>query len=388
MNYKEKIILIANNLFGSFLNSLYFIYPSYFNFPSSIYFSLVAISYISSLISSVFFGNLKINEKNYLTISMIGVIGPFLSIFFLLIPNPILFILSYFLFNFTYYSTYFSFLLYYKDVQLNFYFNIYWTFGSIILQFSSLILSIFYNLYLVAILFLISIIIILSRNIYLFLFTEKYEINLLEKIDKLFSIAEGNIEKFGSLHPFYEGLIFPINIKKIKIGFLELYNLFVLIGFSLIWSSLVYSVNLFSLSFIYPSLLFINGIYSSILYRIYKRSISFKNIKIGIISRLLMGIVLFIIMILLLSNKTISAIILTLLFILAAFSWTMFQYFFDNYIINYYPQKFGNIYFFRNIGGAIGSLLLYIISLQYGLIISFLILSISIFFLNYTLKVK
>jgi accessory gene regulator protein AgrB len=39
-------------------------------------------------------------------------------------------------------------------------------------------------------------------------------------------------------------------------------------------------------------------------------------------------------------------------------------------------------------GGAIGSLLLYIISIQYGLIIAFLILSISFFFLNYALKVK
>ncbi|BFI73056.1 hypothetical protein YN1_0430 [Nanoarchaeota archaeon] len=386
MNYKEKTLLIGNNLFGGILNSLYFIYPSYFNFPSSIYFSLVAISYIGSLLSSVIFGNLKINEKNYIPIGSIGIIGPLLSTLLLIFPNELIFIISYFLFNFTYYSTYFSFLLYYKDVKLNFYFNIYWTIGSVIPQISSLILSIMYNLYLVAFLFLISIIIVLSRNLYLFLFTDKYQLNLLENIDKIFSIAESNINNFGSLYPLFEGLVFPINIKKLRIGYLEIYNLFVLIGFSLVWSSLVYSVDKFSLSFIYPFLLFINGIYTSILYKLYKRNISFRNIKIGIVSRFLIGIILFITILIYIHNQIINAIILLILFILAAFSWTMFQYFFDNYIINNFPQKFGNIYFFRDIGGAIGSLLLYIVPVSYGLILSFLILSISTFFFNYALK--
>ncbi len=45
MNYKEKIILISNNLVGGILNSLFFVYPFYFNFPSNIYYSLISISY-------------------------------------------------------------------------------------------------------------------------------------------------------------------------------------------------------------------------------------------------------------------------------------------------------------------------------------------------------
>jgi len=85
-------------------------------------------------------------------------------------------------------------------------------------------------------------------------------------------------------------------------------------------------------------------------------------------------------------SKIYNAMVLLVLFILAAFSWTMFQYFFDNYIILNYPQKFGNIYLFRNLGGAIGSLLLYYISVQYGLFLSFIILGISFFFLNHVLK--
>ncbi|MCG2868824.1 MAG: hypothetical protein L7H07_02005 [Candidatus Nanopusillus sp.] len=385
MNYKEKIILISNNLVGGMLNSLFFVYPYYFNFPSNVYYSLISISYIGSIISSAIFGNIRINEKNYINIAMIGVIGPLLSSLLLIYPNIYLLILSFFLFNITTSSTYFSFLLYYRDVSLNFYFNIYWTFGEIIPQISLIFLSLIYNIYIVFILLLLSTLIIIYRKLYLFLFSSAYELNLLKKIDKMFSIAENNIDKFGTLYPIFEGLIFPLNIKKLRIGYLELYNLFVLIGFSLVWASLVYSVNVFSLSTIFPFLLFINGLYTSILYKIYKREINFRNIKIGIFSRFFIGIIILLSLIFSLS-KIYNAIILTVLFILAAFSWTMFQYFFDNYIILNYPQKFGNIYLFRNLGGAIGSLLLYYISVQYGLFLSFIILGISFLFLNYVLK--
>jgi len=385
MNYKEKIIIISNNLVGGMLNSLFFVYPYYFNFPSSVYYSLVAISYIGSIISSAIFGNIKINEKNYINIAMIGIIGPFLSSIILIYPNVYLLILSFFLFSITYSSTYFSFLLYYKDVSLNFHFNIFWTFGEIIPQISLLFISLIYNIYIVAILLLLSIMIITYRKLYLFIFSSAYELNLLERIDKMFSVAENNIDKFGVIYPIFEGLVFPLNIKKLRIGYLELYNLFVLIGFSLVWTSLVYSVNIFSLSIIFPFLLFINGLYTSILYKIYKREINFRNIKIGILSRFLIGIIILLSLILSLS-KIFNAIVLLILFILAAFSWTMFQYFFDNYIILNYPQRFGNVYLFRNLGGAIGSLLLYYISVQYGLFFSFIILGISFFFLNYVLK--
>ncbi|MFP3167086.1 MAG: hypothetical protein RXQ68_01525 [Candidatus Nanopusillus sp.] len=385
MNYKEKIIIISNNLVGGMLNSLFFVYPYYFNFPSSVYFSLVAISYIGSIISSAIFGNVKINDKNYINISMIGVIGPLLTSILLVYPNIYLLILSFLLFTITYSSTYFSFLLYYKDVSLNFYFNIYWTFGEVIPQIFLLFLSIIYNIYIVSIILLLSIMVIMYRKLYLFLFSSAYELDLLERIDKMFSVAENNIDKFGALYPIFEGLVFPMNIKKLRIGYLELYNLFVLIGFSLVWTSLVYSVNIFSLSIIFPFLLFINGLYTSILYKIYKREINFENIKIGILSRFLIGIIILLSLILSLS-KIYNAIILLILFILAAFSWTMFQYFFDNYIILNYPQKFGNVYLFRNLGGTIGSLLLYYISVQYGLFLSFIILGISFFFLNYVLK--
>jgi hypothetical protein len=385
MNYKEKIIIISNSLVGGMLNSLFFVYPYYFNFPSNIYYSLISISYIGSIISSVIFGNIKINEKNYINNAMIGVIGPLLSSILLIYPNIYLLILSFLLFSITTSSTYFSFLLYYKDVSLNFHFNIYWTFGEIIPQISLLFLSLIYNIYIVAILLLLSIMIIIYRKLYLFIFSSAYELNLLERIDKMFSVAENNIDKFGAVYPIFESLIFPLNIKKLRIGYLELYNLFVLIGFSLVWTSLVYSVNMFSLSIIFPFLLFINGLYSSILYKIYKREINFRKIKIGILSRFLIGIIILLSLLLSLS-KIYNAIIILILFILAAFSWTMFQYFFDNYIILNYPQKFGNIYLFRNLGGTIGSLLLYYISVQYGLFLSFIILGISFFFLNYILK--
>jgi len=385
MNYKEKIIIISNSLVGGMLNSLFFVYPYYFNFPSNVYYSLVAISYIGSIISSAIFGNIKINDKNYINIAMIGIIGPLLSSIILIYPNVYLLILSFLLFTITYSSTYFSFLLYYKDVSLNFHFNIFWTFGEIIPQISLLFLSLIYNIYIVSILLLLSIMIIIYRKLYLFIFSSAYELNLLERIDKMFSVAENNIDKFGVIYLISEGLIFPLNIKKLRIGYLELYNLFVLIGFSLVWTSLIYSVNIFSLSTIFPFLLFINGLYASILYKIYKREINFRNIKIGILSRFLIGIIILSSLILSLS-KIYNAILLLILFILAAFSWTMFQYFFDNYIILNYPQRFGNVYLFRNLGGAIGSLLLYYISVQYGLFLSFIILGISFFFLNYILK--
>jgi hypothetical protein len=346
MNYKEKIIIISNSLVGGMLNSLFFVYPYYFNFSSNIYFSLISISYIGSIISSAIFGNIKINEKNYINIAMIGVIGPLLSSILLVYPNVYLLILSFLLFTITYSSTYFSFLLYYKDVSLNFHFNIYWTFGEVIPQISLLFLSLIYNIYIVSIILLLSIIIIMYRKLYLFLFSSVYELDLLERIDKMFSVAENNIDKFGAIYPIFEGLIFPLNIKKLRIGYIELYNLFVLIGFSLVWASLVYSVNIFSLSIIFPFLLFIDGLYTSILYKIYKREINFRKIKIGILSRFLIGIIILLFLILSLS-KIYNAIIILILFILAAFSWTMFQYFFDNYIILNYPQKFGNIYLFR-----------------------------------------
>jgi hypothetical protein len=337
------------------------------------------------MISSAIFGNIKINEKNYTNIAMIGIIGPLLSSILLIYPNIYLLMLAFLLFTITYPSTYFSFLLHYKDVSLNFYFNIYWTFGQVIPQILLIFISIIYNVYIVSILLIISTIVILHRKLYLFLSSSTHELNLLERIDKMFSVAEKNIDKFGVIYPIFEGLVYPLNIKKLKIEYLELYSLFVLVGFSLVWASLVYSVNIFSLSMIFPFLLFINGLYTSILYKIYKREINFRNIRIGILARFLMGVIILLSLALSLS-EIYNAMILLVLFILAAFSWTMFQFFFDNYIILNYPQKFGNIYLFRNIGGAIGALLLYTISVQYGLFLAFIILGISFFFLNHVLK--
>jgi len=198
------------------LNSLFFVYPYYFNFSSSVYYSLVAISYIGSIISSAIFGNIKINEKNYINIAMIGVIGPLLSSILLFYPNIYLLIISFLLFTITYSSTYFSFLLYYKDVGLNFHFNIYWTFGEIIPQISLLFLSLIYNIYIVSIILLLSIIVIMYRKLYLFLFSSAYELNLLERIDKMFLVAENNIDKFGAIYPIFEGLIFSTEYKKVK----------------------------------------------------------------------------------------------------------------------------------------------------------------------------
>jgi hypothetical protein len=385
MNSKEKIIILSNSLLGGMLNSLFFVYPYYFNFPSNVYYFLVSISYIGSIISSAIFGNIKINEKNYTNIAMIGIIGPLLSSMLLIYPNIYLLMLAFLLFTITYPSTYFSFLLHYKDVSLNFYFNIYWTFGQIIPQILLIFISIIYNVYIVSILLILSTIVILHRKLYLFLSSSTHELDLLERIDKMFSVAEKNIDKFGVIYPIFEGLVYPLNIKKLRIGYLELYSLFVLVGFSLVWASLVYSVNIFSLSMIFPFLLFINGLYTSILYKIYKREINFRNIRIGILARFLMGVIILLSLALSLS-EIYNAMILLVLFILAAFSWTMFQFFFDNYIILNYPQKFGNIYLFRNIGGAIGALLLYTISVQYGLFLAFIILGISFFFLNHVLK--
>jgi len=385
MNGKEKIIIISNSLLGGMLNSLFFVYPYYFNFPSNIYYFLIFISYIGSIISSAIFGNIKINEKNYINIAMIGIIGPFLSSMLLIYPNIYLLMLAFLLFIITYSATYFSFLLRYKDVSLNFYFNIYWTFGQIIPQILLIFISVVYSIYIVSILLILSTIIILHRKLYLFLYSSTYELDLLERIDRIFSVAEKNIDKFGVIYPIFEGLIYPLNIKKLRIGYLELYSLFVLVGFSLVWASLVYSVNRFSLSMIFPLLLFINGLYTSILYKIYKREINFRNIKIGILARFLIGIIILLSLALSLS-EIYNVMILLVLFILAAFSWTMFQFFFDNYIILNYPQKFGNIYLFRNMGGAIGALLLYTISVQYGLFLAFIILGISFFFLNHVLK--
>lgn len=114
--------------------------------------------------------------------------------------------------------------MYYKDVKLNFYFNIYWTIGEIIPQISLLFVSIMLNLYIISILLLLSILVVLSREIYMFLFTEAYELNLLVKIDKIFSQIDHDISNFGTLVPLFEGLLYPINIRKLKFGYIELYN--------------------------------------------------------------------------------------------------------------------------------------------------------------------
>ncbi|MGB9674817.1 MAG: hypothetical protein ACPLX8_01655, partial [Nanopusillaceae archaeon] len=76
------------------------------------------------------------------------------------------------------------------------------------------------------------------------------------------------------------------------------------------------------------------------------------------------------------------------LYILAAFSWVMFQFYFDNYILVNHPTKFGNVFFFRNLGGLIGSLLLTFASRFHLLIFSIVILSISLFLMDYFLRIK
>ncbi|WP_256443525.1 hypothetical protein [Candidatus Nanopusillus massiliensis] len=38
----------------------------------------------------------------------------------------------------------------------------------------------------------------------------------MKRIDKMFSIAENNIDKFGTLYSIFEGLVFPLNIKKLR----------------------------------------------------------------------------------------------------------------------------------------------------------------------------
>ncbi len=346
---KEELIILINSFFGGIINGVMFVYINNFNLPNILYTVLVFSSYFGSILSSLIFGSIVINNKNYINISLFGIFGPFISIILLLSYDPILYVLSLFIFNSTHLATYFAFLRYYLDVKINFKFSLYLTIGLAASQIFLLFLDIIFIIYLLIVAYLVFFVIYLAKNRNKELISEIY---LLERIDNALDKLEASLVQFS----IFESNNFPFKFKDIKIDNILLYNLFVLLGYSILWTTLVNFTNFVNLGSFYPLFLFINNLFTVILYKIYPNTLDLKKIIIGFILRAIIGIFIIGFLMVKLSDMKYMIIFVSILYILTSISWTLFQYFFDMYILKYNPEKFGRISLFRNVGGLFGSL--------------------------------
>jgi len=95
---KEKIIILVYMLLTNIGFSLILYAIKNFGYPDIFYSYAIATLYISSLLAAFLYGNIEINERNYIFFSFLGIFSTLISIFFLIYPEKFSYILFMFCF--------------------------------------------------------------------------------------------------------------------------------------------------------------------------------------------------------------------------------------------------------------------------------------------------
>jgi len=355
---KEKIIILIYMLLTNVGYSFILYAIKNFEYPDVFYSYAITTLYVSSLLASLLYGNIEINERNYVFFNFLGIFSTLISIFFLVYPKNFTYILLSIIFSyFIGSSTSYAMIRVKKDVGLYYYFTLYGLFGFVLAQilifikmdFQYLILLTFFSFFLVTIL-LFSF--YFKKFLDFIISSIKEEYGILGTIERVMSYVEKN----------GEGVSFKLIGKP---SILSLLNFIVLIIFSVFWTSLVTKSSTFNVY--YPVFMFSNSLFTAISYKYLKKKPDVHKSLIGLYIRMFsIGVLLF-----MLINDLNNVYLYLFLYILASISWAIFSFYMDDYVLNVKNSEYGYVIFFRNIASIIGASLVSIIGIYYSLIITF-----------------
>jgi len=362
---RDKLIILLYTLASNvgYAFTLYIL--KRFNYPAVFYSYLLTVMNVSSLLSALVYGNINMNEKNYLFYSFLGIFLTVISIFLLIYPENFNFlvlsvILSFFLGS----STTYAILLVKKDVGLYYHFTIYGMFGYIIAQLLLLTnLDFHYLIVLTFISFFMFTVILFAFYFKKFLdfiiSSIKEEYGLLGTIEKIVGYMENKGEE--------------VSFKLIgKPTLLSYVNFLFLLVFSVFWTVLVTLSSAYNNY--YPIFLLLNSLSTAVVYKYLKKTPSVYKSLIGVIIRFLSIVLILLSVILAFSNLYVYVVF----YILAGISWAIFSYYMDNFIFSKRHEEYGYVVFFRNLSSIIGSLIVGFIGIYYSLILTFPIFVLSL----------
>jgi len=362
---RDKLIILIYQLVTNIGYAFILYAVKSFGYPEVFYSYVIATIYISNLLSALLYGNITMNEKNYIFYGFLGIFLTLISVFLLIYPENFTFIILSVIFSFFLgSSTTYAFLRVKRDVKLYYYFTIYGLLGFIIAQ---LLLLTNLSFHYLIILTFISFFII---TIVLFIFYFKKFLDfIVSSIKEEYGLL-GTMERIVS---YMENKGEAISFKLIgKPSLLSYINFLFLFIFSVFWTSLVTLSSAYNNY--YPMFLLLNGLFTALFYKYLKKAQSIYKSLIGVIMRVLSIILILVSVIYGLSNPYIYAIF----YILAGISWAIFIFYMDDFVLNKKNEEYGYVVFFRNLASIIGASTVGFIGIYYSLILTFPVFVLSL----------
>ncbi|RIB35296.1 MAG: hypothetical protein BXU00_02080 [Candidatus Nanoclepta minutus] len=355
---RDKLTILFFSIFTNIGYSLILYSIKSFGYSDIYYTYFLSVFYLSSLLSALLYGNIEINEKNYVFYNFLGMFATLISIFFLYNPDRFINIILSTVFSYLIGSaTSFSIIRYKKDVGLYYYFTLYGLFGYLIAQ-ALLFSNLGFNMIVLMSFFSFFIVNIILFSFYFEKFSKfiinsiKEDYGLLGTIDRLINYVEVEEEKFSMKFVGRPTII-------------SLINLLVGILYSLFWSVLVIKSSVYNAY--YPMFLFVNSISSLFIYKFMKKTNSMLPSLVGVTLRMFSVVILLYMLI-----KGIDSLSLYfVLYMLAGVSWAEFSYYMDNYVLMKGGEEYGYVTFFRNLSSIVGVSLVGLIGTYFSLILSF-----------------
>lgn len=374
----EKRLVIINGIISSIASTLILIFITKYKLPDyfiGIYFSLQA---LTPILSSLFLSIIKIDNRNFLDLAYLGVLGPYISIVFFIDPNISNLLLSIFLLNFLSGFTLYSITIAKGTTKYYFYNAVSQSVGAFI---SFFLFNLNFLLYVSLISIVFSfIILIFSIEYFKIMITEFYDAvkkgyGVLYYVDKLNEYIKNVYSDEGMIKSFFD-------LKNIKLGKLEFFNFLILIAYSSIWTSIAVYVKNVGLMQIYLLATSMNLLSSGILYKLLENNKNTYLVKTGILIRSFLGILVLLFIFKIINISSYDFLVIFLL-ILASISWVFFQYIQDKIILEKYGYRLGSINLFRNIGGTIGPLISSFIGISISTMFAIFILMFALFLFNF-----
>ena len=349
---RRYILLLTSALFSSIISSFLYIYIKYLNFPEYFYSVLIAIPSLAAIFSAITYGHLKYTKENYFNYVLFGIFGTLLSTYiYVFYKDPFIYIINTFLFNFSATVAYYAIIKYTKDVKMNFYNAIFTLIGYLIVY---LLVLIYTNLDFLFILFFIAhfigflvVTILVAKNLILNIIeTLKKEIGILNIVDTILASVEEKVNKE------LERYVPDIRLNEIKIERISLINFIAVIGFSSIYTKVVYLVNTYNLTNMFPIFFLISSGIGALAFLIPPKE-NIKLSSLGMLIRIFVGILILLVLFNIINIQSYSLAFFILLFILIPLSWNLFVLYADNFILKVREELFSSVYFFRNLAGFI-----------------------------------
>jgi len=362
---RDKLIILVYQLVTNIGYAFILYAVKSFGYPPVFYSYVLTTIYISNLLSALLYGNIAMNEKNYVFYGFLGIFLTLISIFLLIYPENFNFIILSVVFSFFLgSSTSYAFIRVKKDVRLYYYFTIYGLFGYIVAQlllltnldFHYLVILTFISFFIVTVMLFVF---YFKKFLDFIISSIKEEYGLLGTMERIVSYMENKGEEIS----------FKFIGKPTVLSYVNFLFLFI---FSVFWTSLVTLSS--SYNNYYPMFLLLNGLFTAVLYKYLKKTPSIHKSLIGVIIRIIAVALILFSFVSGFNNLYIYAIF----YILAGISWAIFSYYMDDFVLNKRHEEYGYVVFFRNLASITGASTVGFIGIYYSLILTFPVFVLSL----------